>query len=233
MATMQISAPDGAGSFDAYVAMPETTPAGGLVVIQEIFGVNKVMRDLCDGFAKQGYLAVSPDIFWRIQPGVDLTDQTDEEWQKAFELMQKFDQDQGIEDIKATLAAVRGHEACTGKVGTVGYCLGGRLAFMMATRSDADANVAYYGVGLDGLVGELDTLGGPLLLHMPTEDSFFPADQQEPVKQAAAKHDKVEVCVYEGNEHAFAREGGQHYDPAAAEKANMRTLDFFRMHLGN
>jgi carboxymethylenebutenolidase len=231
MAELEIQAPDGAGSFAAYVAMPETTPAPALLVIQEIFGVNRVMRDLCDRYAGQGYVAACPDIFWRIRPGVQLTDKTEEEWQQAFDLMGKFDQAQGVEDLKAALAALRGHEATTGKVGTVGYCLGGRLATLMALRSDADANVAYYGVGLDEFAGELAE-AKPLLLHMPTEDSFFPADKQQPVKDAAATAETVEVCVYEGNDHAFARPGGQHYDPAAAEKANLRTLDFFRMHLG-
>jgi carboxymethylenebutenolidase len=232
MAELTISAPDGAGSFSAYVAKPATTPAPALVVIQEIFGVNQVMRDLCDWYASQGFLAVSPDIFWRIEPGIQLTDKTDAEWQQAFDLMGKFDVDQGIEDIKATLAAVRTHEASTGKAGSVGYCLGGKLAYLMGTRSDAEANVSYYGVGLDGLLGELGRVRHPLLLHIASEDQFVPKEAQDKIKAAVADHEFVTAYVYEGCDHAFAREGGAHYDAAAAETANLRTLDFFRQHLG-
>lgn len=232
MAELTIPAPDGAGSFSAYVAMPAVTPAPALLVMQEIFGVNQVMRDICDWFAGQGYVAACPDIFWRIQPGVQLTDKTDAEWQQAFELMGKFDVDQGVEDLKATLQALREHEATTGKAGSVGYCLGGRLAFLMGTRSDADANVSYYGVGLDGLLGELSAVRHPMLLHIASEDQFVPKEAQAQITAAVADRELVTAYVYEGCDHAFARQGGAHYDAAAAETANLRTLDFFRQHLG-
>ncbi len=231
MAELKITAADG-GSFGGYLALPAKTPAPALVVVQEIFGVNQVMRDLCDGFAAQGYVAFCPDIFWRIEPGIELTDKTEGEWKQAFELMQKFDIDQGVEDLKAALAALRGHEATTGKAGSVGYCLGGKLAFLMATRSDSDANVSYYGVGLEGLLNELPQLSNPLLLHVASEDQFVPKEAQEKVLAAVEGNDLVTAYVYQGNDHAFAREGGEHYDAQAAETANMRSLDFFRTHLG-
>ncbi len=136
-------------SFSAYLAFPASTTAPGIVVAQEIFGVNQVMRDVCDWLAGEGFVACCPDIFWRIEPGIQLTDKTEAEWARAFELFGLFDADKGIEDLKATLADLRGHEACNGKVGSVGYCLGGKLAYLMATRSDSDCNVSYYGVGLN------------------------------------------------------------------------------------
>lgn len=229
MPDVNVSGPD--GGFSAYLALPAETPAPAVVVIQEIFGVNEVMRELCDSYARAGYVAICPDLFWRIEPGIQITDKTEEEWQQAFDLFGKFDVEKGVEDLKATLAHVREHEACNGRAGAVGYCLGGKMAFLMATRSDSDANVSFYGVGLDELVGEKDNITKPTLLHIASEDQFVPKDAQEKVKSALSDHPEVEIFVYEGNDHAFARKGGEHYDEAAAELANKRTMDFFNQHL--
>lgn len=216
------------GGFGAYLAVPEATPAPGILVAQEIFGVNQVMRDTCDWLAGEGYLACCPDIFWRIEPGIQITDKTPAEWQRAFELFGLFDADKGVEDMKDTLAALRRHQACSGAAGTVGYCLGGKLAFLMATRSDADCNVGYYGVGLDELLGEAPSITTPLLLHMASKDQFVPPEAQEKIRAGLAGHGHVALHVYQGNDHAFARVGGEHYDAAAAALANRRTLDLFK-----
>jgi len=230
MPELTIRAADG-GGFSSYLAVPAKTPAPAILVIQEIFGVNQVMRDICDGLAVQGYLACCPDIFWRIEPGIDITDKTDAEWKRAFELFQAFDVDKGVEDLKATLAALRSHDSSTGKVGAVGYCLGGKLAYLMATRSDVDAAVGYYGVGLDALLDEAGAIRKPLLLHVATEDGFVPKEAQAKIKGALQGHPQVTIHEYQGNDHAFAREGGKHYDPEAAELANARSRDFFAKHL--
>jgi len=229
MADIKVPGPD--GQFSAYVAEPKATPAPGLLVIQEIFGVNQVMRDLCDQFAERGYVAICPDLFWRLEPDVRITDKTDAEWQKAFDLMGRFDVDQGVEDLKTTLKHLRGLESCSALAGSVGYCLGGKLAYLMATRSDADCNIAYYGVGIDQLVGEAAKITRPLLMHIATEDRFVPKDAQQTMLNHLQDHPFVTTHIYEGNDHAFAREGGEHYDPKAAELANTRTLDFLRQHL--
>lgn len=230
MPEITVSASDG-GSFSAYVAEPEHGPAPAILVIQEIFGVNQVMRDTCAWLAAQGYVACCPDIFWRIEPGIELTDKTEAEWQRAFELFGAFDADKGIDDLTATLAHLRGFHGGNGKVGSVGYCLGGRLAFLMATRSDSDCNVSYYGVGLDALVDEVPQIRKPLLMHMATKDQFVPPEAQEKIKAAVDGHPQIALHLYEGQDHAFAREGGQHYDPDAAKLANERTLAFFARHL--
>ena len=154
MATITVEATDKSGSFSAYLLEPKNKPAGAVVLIQEIFGVNQAMRDSAAQVADMGFFAVCPDLFWRVEPGVDITDKSEAEWKKAFELMNKFDQQKGVEDLKATVAAARKLPGCNGRVGTMGYCLGGRLAFMMAEQSDADVNISYYGVGLDGLLGD-------------------------------------------------------------------------------
>jgi carboxymethylenebutenolidase len=220
------------GEFGAYIALPDTTPAPGIVVAQEIFGVNQVMRDICDWLAGQGYVAACPDLFWRIEPGIQLTDKTEAEWARAFELFNLFDVDKGIEDMKKTLAQLRGHEACNGRAGTIGYCLGGKIAYLMATRSDADCNVSYYGVGLDELLGEAWQIRKPLLMHMASKDQFVPPEAQQKIRAALDDHSQISLHVYDGQDHAFARVGGEHYEAAAATLANNRTLAFLKEHLG-
>ncbi|MCR9071042.1 MAG: dienelactone hydrolase family protein [Alphaproteobacteria bacterium] len=230
MSTVTVTAADG-GSFGAYVAAPSSSPAAAIVVIQEIFGVNQVMRDLTDAYAAQGYLAICPDLFWRIEPGIDITDKTEAEWQKAFDLFGKFDVDLGVQDLIATLRHVRAMDGCNGKAGSVGYCLGGKLAYLMATRSDADANVSFYGVGLDELVGEADRISKPYLCHVAENDGFVPPDAQERFIPVLDSNAHATVHIYEGQDHAFARVGGEHYDKTSADLANARTAAFFKDHL--
>lgn len=229
MAEVTINGAD--GSYKAYVAVPAKTPAPGIVVAQEIFGVNQVMRDTCDAIARQGFLAVCPDLFWRIEPGIDITDKTQAEWDRAFELFNLFDVDKGIGDLKETLAKMRTHKACTGKVGAVGFCLGGKLAYLMATRSDSDCNVAYYGVGLGDLMDEAKKIKKPLMLHIAEKDRFSSAEEIAKVQKTMKRKTKVTVHLYEGQDHAFARPGGEHYDAASARLANERSIKFFRENL--
>jgi carboxymethylenebutenolidase len=220
------------GAFSAYVARPKAASAPAVAVIQEIFGVNQVMRDITDGLAGQGYLAICPDLFWRIEPGIDITDKSDAEWKRAFELFNAFDVDSGVKDIAATITAIRKDPGCSGKVGAVGFCLGGLLAFLTATRTDADASVGYYGVGIENRVAEAEKLVKPLLLHIAEEDQFVPKPAQAVILQALKDHPMVEIHTYPGCDHAFARPGGQHYNEAAAKLAGGRTLQFFEKHLG-
>ena len=231
MPDIKIAARDG-GSFSGYLAKPASGSGPGIVVIQEIFGVNQVMRGITDTLAKQGYLALCPDLFWRQEPGIQITDKTEAEWQRAFQLFNGFNVDLGVEDLKATLDALRKTPGCSGKVGTVGYCLGGKLAFLMATRSSADCNVSYYGVGLDGILGEASKIAKPTMLHIAELDKFVPPEAQKKVKDGLAGNKHVTIHSYPGVDHAFARDGGQHWNAQAAGLANQRSADFFRKHLG-
>lgn len=227
----QIKSHDG-GSFMAYAAYPEgELPAPAVVVIQEIFGVNEVMRGICDNLARAGFIAICPDIFWRQEPGIQLTDKSEEEWKRAFELFKGFDVDLGIEDLKSTLGFVREDKNCTGKAGTIGFCLGGKLAYLMSTRSEADCNVSYYGVGIEELLDEAENIDKHLLMHIAEKDKFVPMSAQEKILGALNRHNFVELHVYAGVDHAFAREGGEHYDKEAAHMANSRTSDFLATHL--
>jgi carboxymethylenebutenolidase len=220
------------GDMAAYLARPGKDKAPAVVVIQEIFGVNQVMRDTADELAAAGFLAVCPDLFWRIEPGVDITDKSEAEWKKAFALMNAFDADKGVEDIDATIDAMRADPGCTGKVGAVGFCLGGQLAFLTAARTDIDASVSYYGVGIEKLVGEADKIAQPLMMHIAEEDQFVPKEAQAVILQALKNHPQITIHSYAGRDHAFARQGGEHYDQADAKLANGRSLAFFQQHLG-
>lgn len=231
MSDVTIRAADG-GGFSAYLATPKSGKGPGILVIQEIFGVNRVMRDIADGFAAQGYTALCPDLFWRQEPGIQITDKTEAEWARAFQLYQGFDEAKGVDDLKATVAHLRALPACTGKIGSVGYCLGGKLAYLMATRGDADCNVGYYGVGIDKALDEAGKISRPLMLHIAEQDQFCPPEAQAQIKAALGKNAKVTIHTYPRMDHAFARVGGEHYDKAAADSANTRTADFFKQHLG-
>ncbi len=201
------------------------------MVIQEIFGINKVMRDIADGLASRGFYALVPDLFWRIKPGIELTDQSEAEWKEAFGLFQKFDVDKGVSDVQAAINVLRSHKGVTGKVGTLGYCLGGRLAYLAATRTDTDASVGYYGIGIETLLGAAVKIKKPLLLHIAEGDDYVPPPAQEQIKAALKANPHVTVHSYPNVGYAFARIGGKHYDKAIADLANVRSQTFFRQHL--
>jgi carboxymethylenebutenolidase len=213
-----------------YLAEPAAPNGAGIVVIQEIFGVNAVMRGLADRLAEAGYVALVPDLFWRLEPGVDITDKTDADWKKALDLMNRFDIARGVEDIQAGIALLRARGLR--KVGAVGYCLGGLLAYLTAARTDVDASVGYYGVNIPAFLGEAAKIKKPLLLHIAAEDGFVPKPAQAQMTAGLKDNPNVTLHRYDGVDHAFARPGGAHYDRNAADLANSRTADFLRRHLG-
>jgi carboxymethylenebutenolidase len=218
-------------SFSAYCAEPDGAPKAAIIVIQEIFGVNPGIRSKCDKWAEAGYLAIAPDLFWRFRPGIELDPDVPEQFQEGFDLYKRFDQDQGISDIEAAIRAARAKMG-GGKVGCVGYCLGGRLAFMTATRTDIDASVGYYGVGIDGLLGEKHAISHPVLLHVPTADHFVDVDTQKAMHEGLDDHPNVMIHDYVGLDHGFATESGRRRDPEGAQLADGRTANFFAAHLG-
>lgn len=231
MPDITIQAADG-GSFGAYIATPASGSGPGVVVIQEIFGVNPNIRSICDSLAEQGYIACAPDLFWRQEPGVQLDPSSQDDWNKAFGFLEGFDYEKGVGDIGATIAHVRGSDGCSGKVGAVGYCLGGSLAYMTACFTDADASVGYYPVQIEGHMEHAANAQNPCMLHIAAEDGFCPKEAQETIISALADNAKFTTHRYDGVDHAFAREGGDHYDAAAADLANGRTAEFFQQNLG-
>ena len=225
---ISISGPDGA--FAGYLAQPASGRGAGVVVIQEIFGVNQVMRDIADDLASHGYFALVPDLFWRLEPGVQLTDKSDAEWKRAFDLMKRYAELRvGTKDIEATIAHVRGMGV--EKVGAMGYCLGGLLAYLTAARTDIDASVGYYGVNIHEKLSEAANIKTPLMLHIAGKDQFVPPEAQKKMVDGLSSNPRVTLHIYPEMDHAFARVGGAHYDKACADLANGRTSTFFRQHL--
>lgn len=231
--TLNITIPtlDGDTSFGGYIARPQGPPKAAIIVIQEIFGVNPGIRQKCDKLAAEGYVALAPDLFWRLQPEVSLDPDVEAEFNQALDLMGKFNQDAGIRDIQAAIDFLRESEGVA-KVGCVGYCLGGRLAFMTAARTNIDASVGYYGVGIDGLLHEKHAIAHPVLLHIPTADGFVPRETQAAMHEGLDDHPKVTLHDYDGLDHGFATETGKRRHEEAATLADARTAGFFAEHLG-
>jgi carboxymethylenebutenolidase len=232
MPRIAIETLDHGSRFGVWLAEPAGTPRGAIVVIQEIFGVNPGIRAKCDHWASLGYLSIAPDLFWRIQADVELDSDVPEQFQEALGLMQKLDQDKAIADIEASIREARSRLPEGGRVGAVGYCLGGRLAFMTAARTDVDATVGYYGVGLEGLVGEKHAIARPLLLHIAGGDHFVTPDKQKLIHEGLDDHPRATLYDYPGEDHGFATESGKRRSEQAAQLADSRTEAFFAEHVG-
>ncbi len=230
MKYLTIDTADG-GQFQAYIARPEKGSGPGLVLLQEIFGINDYMMDMADHFAEEGYVAVVPDLFWRQEEDVNLG-YSEEDFQKAFALYQEFDVDKAMNDIQDTITTLRDQRYVKGKVGTIGYCLGGLLAYLSATRTTADVAVGYYAVGVQDYLKEAKKISCPLTLHFAGEDQFCPPEAREAIyKQLEGKKD-ISLYLYEGQDHAFATPGRDHYDKPSTMMAYSRSLATLRGVLG-
>lgn len=236
---VKIKALDEDAVFNAYVAYPSNEAKAAIIVIPEIFGVNPGIRQKCDSWAEAGYLAVAIDIFWRFAPGVELDPDVEAELQEAFGYFQTFadtnGSDSAVMDIEATIHAIRRGEvgaAPIEKIGCVGYCLGGRLAYMAATRTDISASVGYYGVMIETMLNESHAIANPLMLHIPTADHFVGPAAQAAIHTGLDDHPKVVLHDYVGLDHGFAAEMGNRRDEEGAQLADGRTAAFFASHLG-
>ncbi|MBO9711997.1 dienelactone hydrolase family protein [Sphingomonas sp.] len=219
------------GAFQAYVARPAIEPAPAVVVVQEIFGINDDIKETCAELASRGFIAVAPDLFWRLEPGVSLSHWSEEEWKKGLDLYGRFDFDQGVRDVAATIDHARAIAGGNGKAGVMGYCLGGLMTFLVSARFHADAAVEYYGGGTEGYAGEAKDIGNPLIIHVGTADEYIGPEAQATIEAAVASNPNVTFYSYPGCSHAFARHTGTKYDAEAAALANGRTWDFLETHL--
>ncbi|WP_334183250.1 dienelactone hydrolase family protein [Novosphingobium sp.] len=231
MTNTEIPTLDGDGLIPAYVARPEGTPRGAIIVQQEIFGVDPGIRRKADSWAAKGYLAVAPDSFWRQKPGIELSPYVEAEMQQALDHMMAHDFDLGMRDLEAVIHWIRREEGVP-KVGLVGFCMGGKIAYMVAARTDIDASVGYYGVMIDQMLGEKHAIARPLMLHIPTADHFVDAAAQKAIHDGLDDHPRVTLWDYEGLDHGFAAEIGARRDEAGAELADQRTAQFFAEHIG-
>jgi carboxymethylenebutenolidase len=219
------------GAFGAYIAPPKVLPAPAVVVLHEVFGVNSDIRKTCDELAEQAFIAVAPDLFWRQEPGVDLSVTSEPDWQHGLRLYQAYDRDAGARDVKDTVNSVAKLPGCTGRVAVLGYCLGGLMTFLTAARYGVDAAVVYHGGDTEKYLDEIDGLDAPLLMHLAEEDEFISKPAQAAIKAALASKPNATVYSYPGQHHAFARHNGTHYDAEAAALANGRTSEFLHQQL--
>lgn len=228
--TVRVPTLDGGEAFPVYLAEPRGTANAAIIVIPEIFGVNPGIRAKCDGWAAKGYLAVAPDIFWRFAEGEELDPDVPEQFQRALDNMGKFSADDCIRDVEALIHDLK-RERGLAKVGLVGFCLGGRIAYMAATRTDVDASVGYYGVMIDQMLGKAHAIANPLMLHIPTADHFVGPEAQAAIHAELDGHPRVTLHDYQGLDHGFAAEIGNRRDDAGARLADSRTEAFFAEHL--
>lgn len=228
---INVQARDGSGRFGAYLAVPKSGSGPGLVIAQEIFGVNKTMRDIADDYAEEGYVVLVPDLFWRQEPGIELGHSA-EDMQRAFGYYGGFDEAKGVDDLQSAIDVLRAMPQCDGKIGVLGFCLGGKLAYLAAARTNAHVAVSYYGVGIEKAIGELGEVKVRLVMHVAELDKFCPPEAQAQIAAAAKGRANVELYLYPGQDHAFARKGGDHYDKASALMAHQRSLTALKREIG-
>lgn len=232
MRTETITLPLRDGAMGAHVAWPDRTPAGAIIAIMEIWGVNDTMRRHAQEFAEAGYICLVPDLFWRQEPGVELSDRNPADVKKAFDLYYDFDYDLGVRDMEDTMAFLRTIPGGNGRVGSVGYCLGGKLCYLMCCRTDIDCAVAYYGTYIEHRIREAPNLHRPFMLHMAMKDRWVQAEVNELLERRLSPSPWVTIHKYPDADHAFARHGGIPYRKAEADRALERSVGFFREHLG-
>ena len=228
--TIQVTAYDG-GKFAAYLAKPAQGSGPGLVLLQEIFGINGYMKSMADRYAEEGYVVLVPDLFWRMKPGVELG-YSGADFKEALGYNERLDEENAVNDIAATLAAIRALPEQAGKVGTIGYCLGGRLAMLAAARTDVDCAVSYYGVGLDAYTNKIPAIHCPMIFHFAENDALTPPASREKIIAALKAKPSIETYVYPGCDHAFATPEREHFDKPAAMMAYSRTMAMLRKVLG-
>ncbi|KFE55268.1 dienelactone hydrolase family protein [Pseudomonas syringae] len=229
---IDIQARDGSGSFKGYLAVPASGSGPGVVIGQEIFGINANMRQVADFYAEEGYVALVPDLFWRLQPGIELG-YTEADFAQAIELFQRIDIDKAIDDIDASFDTLRGLPAVNSKgLGFVGFCMGGKLAYLTATRTQVACSVGYYGMGIEHLLDEAEHIKGRLVLQFAGDDGYCDATARELIAARLSSVPKTEIYVYPGVDHAFARLGGMHYDKPAALMAHERSIAALKQEIG-
>ena len=231
MKTKTIRVPLRDGEMGAYLATPARPPAGAVIAIMEIWGVNDTMRRHAHEFAEAGFVCLVPDLFWRQEPGVELYDSNPEDVKKAFDLYYDFDYDLAVRDMEDVAAYLKPLAECNGKVGAVGYCLGGKLCYLMCCRTDIDCAVAYYGTYIEHHIREAPNLHRPFVLHMAMKDRWVQAEVNDLLERRLSPNPLVTIHKYPEADHAFARYGGKPYRKADAERALGLTVEFFRRHL--
>jgi carboxymethylenebutenolidase len=227
---IDIAAKDG-GTFKGYLAVPASGSGPGILLLQEIFGVNKSMRETADHYAEEGYVVLAPDLFWRMEPGIELG-YSEADFNKAFGYYQRFDANQSIKDADDALKVLRSRPECKGKVGALGFCLGGKLAYLVAARTNVDCAVSYYGVGIEADIAEAANVKVPVAFHFAELDKFAPPEAREQIMSAFKGRPEAEFYLYPGCDHAFAAPERTSFNKPATLMAHSRSIALFRKVLG-
>lgn len=216
-------------TFSGYLTLPPRGTGPGLVLIQEIWGVNEHIRTVADQYALEGFVVLAPDVFWRQEQRVDL--KYDEPGtQRAFELMNGLDQPKAIEDLVGAVNTLRSRDDVTGSVATVGYCMGGRLSFLTAVAGDVDAAVCYYPGGIQNVIDQADQTDTPLLFNFAGKDHMITQEVRDAVAAKVAQRDNVEIYLYADSDHGFNRWAGAPWNLHDAMLARGRVLQFLSHH---
>jgi len=231
--TQWVQIPAGRQTFKAYLATPDLpNPRPGVLVVQEIFGVNSHIRSVADRVAEAGYVALAPDLFWRVQPGFEVG-YTPDDIAKGREVRGKMDMEQVMGDMKATLDVLKARPETKGKkTGVMGFCWGGLITYLSACRFQPDASSAYYGGGVVNHLKEAEKLANPIMFHFGELDKGIPMSEVEQVQAAMRSKKDATVFVYPGADHGFHCDQRGSYHAASAAKAWQRTMEFFGKHLG-
>lgn len=227
---VQIPSADG-GSFSGYLAVPACGKGPGLILAQEIFGINKHVREVADLYAEEGYVVLAPDSFWRLAAEVELGYEG-VDLEMANEYHERFGIEQGVHDLGDALKALRARPECNGKAGVMGFGLGGRLAVLAASRLNIDVAASYYGVGLNEHLEEARAVRCPIVLHFAAADGFTPPAVREAVRKALAARDDAEIYVYPEAGHGFNNSSRESYNRSAATLAHSRTIGLLRRTVG-
>jgi carboxymethylenebutenolidase len=222
----------GTGRMLCYLALPARPNGAALVVLQEIFGVNAYIRSVVDSFADAGFVTIAPDLFWRQTPGVQLSPADPADRERATALMKGLDTQLALADATAAVKFAQGQLQATAPALAVGYCLGGKLSFLLAATGAVEAAVSYYGVGIHQVLADAGRIKGRVLLHVAQADPLCPPDAQAEIARAlTALGTRAQVLTYPGVGHAFARPGGAGFNQEATAQADRATLAFLRQGL--
>ena len=230
MTSERISVSVSKGFFDAYLSLPPEGEGPGILLIQEIFGVNEHIRSVADRLAAEGYVVLAPDLFWRMKPNIELG-YDDKDFAKALEYMRLFNEAEGLDDLKHAANDLRNHSACTGRIGALGFCLGGKLTYRLASHTNLNVAVAYYGVDIDKFLQESDKIKCSIMMHFAAEDKFVPPTAFNKIKEGLAEKPNFELHLYEGVDHGFNCDVRDSYNKEAADLAWDRSLELFAREL--
>lgn len=214
------------GKMGGYLATPDKPNGGAVVILQEIFGINKNIRGIVDVFAQAGYLSYAPDLFWRQEPNVQIEPSDENPYERATVLMKGLDQPLALEDSRNAVKWLSSQAKVNGNVGVVGYCLGGKLAYQLAGSPEVNSIVVYHGTGLHTVLDQIDGFEGKALIHVACADHLCPPEAQKAIKEALSSDSRVDLMFHSGAGHGFARIGGEHYDEELATQANDATMKF-------